>query len=301
MIAAAPGALPPMFESALRSLPLVYRGKVRDTYAVGADRLLIVTTDRISAFDVVMREPIPGKGQVLNAMSNFWFARLAAIGPSHLTGIDPESVVSPQERALVQGRAVVARRLRPLPIEAVVRGYLIGSGWSDYRRQGSVCGISLPPGLRQAQRLEEPLFTPAHKAELGMHDENISFEQVRDRIGSEMAQHVRDFSLRLYQEAAEIARGRGIIIADTKFEFGLDEAGQLRLMDEVLTPDSSRFWPADQYQTGISPPSFDKQFLRDWLEQQAWDKAPPPPPLPPEIVAKTAARYREALDRLVTE
>jgi len=294
-----PDASAAMFESDLRSLPLVYRGKVRDTYAVGEDRLLIITTDRISAFDVVMREAIPGKGRVLNAMSNFWFARLAALGPNHLTGIDPASVVQADERAQVEGRAVVARRLVPLPIEAVVRGYLIGSGWSDYCRDGRVCGIALPGALQQAQQLPEPLFTPAHKAELGMHDENISFEQVCERIGRALAERVRDFSLRLYRSAAEIARARGIIIADTKFEFGLDREGELRLMDEVLTPDSSRFWPMNQYRVGSSPPSFDKQFLRDWLQQQPWDKTPPPPSLPQDIIGKTAARYREALDRLV--
>jgi phosphoribosylaminoimidazole-succinocarboxamide synthase len=295
----APEASAAMFESRLRSLPLVYRGKVRDTYAVGEDRLLIITTDRISAFDVVMREPIPGKGRVLNAMSNFWFARLAALGPNHLTGIDPASVVQADERAQVAGRAVVAQRLKPLPIEAVVRGYLIGSGWSDYCREGRVCGIALPGGLQQAQQLPEPLFTPAHKAELGMHDENIRFDQVCERVGRVLAERVRDFSLRLYGSAAEMARARGIIIADTKFEFGLDRDGELRLMDEVLTPDSSRFWPIDQYRLGISPPSFDKQFLRDWLQQQPWDKTPPPPTLPQDIIGKTAARYREALERLV--
>jgi len=283
------------------SLPLVYRGKVRDTYALGDDRLLIITSDRISAFDVIMREPIPGKGQVLNAMSNFWFAQLADAGPNHLTGIDPLSVVQPGERSQVQGRAVVAQRLRPLPIEAVVRGYLAGSGWSDYSRDGHVCGIALPSGLQQAQQLPEPIFTPAHKAELGAHDENISFAQVVDRIGAELAQRVREFSFRLYEKAAAMALDRGIIIADTKFEFGLDAGGELRLMDEVLTPDSSRFWPADQYRVGISPPSFDKQFLRDWLQAQPWDKSPPPPALPQEIIDKTAARYREALDRLITE
>jgi phosphoribosylaminoimidazole-succinocarboxamide synthase len=289
-----------MFESALRSLPLVYRGKVRDTYAVGADRLLIVTTDRISAFDVVMNEPIPGKGQVLNAMSNFWFERLSALGPNHLTGVAPEQVVAPDEADRVRGRAVVARRLRPLPVEAVVRGYLIGSGWTDYQRDGQVCGIALPAGLQQAQQLPEPIFTPAHKAELGAHDENITFAQVVERIGADLAAGVRDFAQRLYRRAAEMARARGILIADTKFEFGLDEAGELRLMDEVLTPDSSRFWPADQYRVGVSPPSFDKQFLRDWLLQQPWNKAPPAPALPREIIEKTAARYREALERLTT-
>ena len=290
----------PMYESRIESLPLIYRGKVRDTYAVGDDRLLIVTTDRISAFDVVMREPIPGKGYVLNAMSNFWFARLAALGPNHLSGIDPTSVVAAQERDQVLGRAVVAQRLTPLPIEAVVRGYLIGSGWSDYCRDGRVCGIDLPAGLQQAQQLPEPLFTPAHKAQRGMHDENITFDQVCERIGAAHARQVRDFSLRLYRHACELARARGIIIADTKFEFGLDGSGQLRLMDEVLTPDSSRFWPVDQYRVGISPPSFDKQFLRDWLQRQPWNKTAPPPPLPQEIIERTAARYREALDRLVT-
>jgi phosphoribosylaminoimidazole-succinocarboxamide synthase len=295
-----PAVPPPMYESRLHSLPLVYRGKVRDTYAVGDDRLLIITTDRISAFDVVMREPIPGKGQVLNAMSNFWFARLADLGPNHLTGIDPESLVQEDEREQVAGRAVVARRLTPLPVEAVVRGYLIGSGWSDYCRDGRVCGIALPAGLRQAQRLPEPLFTPAHKAELGAHDENISFEQVCDLVGAQMAARVRDFAQSLYRRAAELARERGIIIADTKFEFGVDRDGVLRLMDEVLTPDSSRFWPADEYRVGISPPSFDKQFLRDWLQEQPWDKTPPPPPLPADVIEKTAARYREALVRLTT-
>jgi len=300
-MAGAVGGSAPMFESTLESLPLVYRGKVRDTYAVGPDRLLIVTTDRISAFDVVMREPIPGKGAVLNAMSNFWFARLGALGPNHLTGVDPQSVVSPAERDQVRGRAVVALRLRPLPIEAVVRGYLIGSGWSDYQREGKVCGIALPPGLALAQQLPEPLFTPAHKAELGVHDENITFTQVGERIGAGLAERVREVSLRLYREAAAMALSKGIIIADTKFEFGLDESGTLRLMDEVLTPDSSRFWPADTYRTGTSPPSFDKQYLRDWLQAQNWNKTPPPPRLPPEIISRTAARYREALERLTTE
>ncbi len=291
----------PMLESRIRSLPLLHRGKVRDTYAVGEDRLLIVTTDRISAFDVVMDEPIPGKGAVLNAMSNFWFALLADLGPNHLLDIAPESVVRPEERDQVAGRAVVARRLIPLPVEAVVRGYLIGSGWKDYCDSGAVCGIALPAGLQQAQQLPEPIFTPAHKAPVGEHDENISFAQVCERIGAPLAERMRDFSLQLYRRATEHAAARGIIIADTKFEFGLDHDGTLRLMDEVLTPDSSRFWPADQYRTGISPPSFDKQFLRDWLQTQPWSKTPPPPALPREIVEKTAARYREALDRLTGE
>jgi phosphoribosylaminoimidazole-succinocarboxamide synthase len=287
-----------LYQASLSSLPLVYRGKVRDTYAVDDDKLLIITTDRISAFDVIMSEPIPGKGQVLNAMSNFWFDRLKHLGPNHLTGIDPLDVVSVAEQDQVRGRAVVARRLRPLPVEAVVRGYLIGSGWADYQRQGSVCGVALPAGLQMADRLPEPIFTPAHKADLGAHDENIDFATMVDRIGADLANCIRDFSLQLYQAAAAMALEKGIIIADTKFEFGLDDQDRLCLMDEVLTPDSSRFWPADQYRPGISPPSYDKQFLRDWLERQPWGKAPPAPTLPPDIIEKTAQRYREALTRL---
>jgi phosphoribosylaminoimidazole-succinocarboxamide synthase len=287
-----------MLQSTLRSLPLVYRGKVRDTYAVGADRLLIVTTDRLSAFDVVMNEPIPGKGHVLNALSNFWFERLAHVVPNHLTAVAPESVVAADEVGQVIGRSVVAIRLAPLPIEAVVRGYLIGSGWSDYVATGQVCGIALPPGMPLASRLPEPIFTPAIKAELGKHDENISFEQAIDMLGEAVARKVRATSLALYREASSYAQRCGILIADTKFEFGIDSAGELRLMDEVLTPDSSRFWPLDQYRTGESPPSFDKQFVRDWLQAQSWNKAPPPPALPPEIVQRTAAKYREALERL---
>jgi phosphoribosylaminoimidazole-succinocarboxamide synthase len=287
-----------MMQSQLRSLPLVYRGKVRDTYAVGPDRLLIVTTDRLSAFDVVMNEPIPGKGAVLNAMTNFWFDRLAHVVPNHLTGIEPESVVAPDEVPQVQGRAVVAMRLAPLPIEAVVRGYLIGSGWADYQASGKVCGIGLPPGLALASRLPEPIFTPAHKADRGEHDENITMQQVRERIGPALAGQVQAIALALYREASSYAMQRGILIADTKFEFGLDAGGTLRLMDEVLTPDSSRFWPADAYREGISPPSFDKQYLRDWLQAQPWDKKPPPPPLPASVVERTARNYREALHRL---
>jgi len=287
-----------LFESSVRSLPLVYRGKVRDSYAVGDDKLLLITTDRLSAFDVVMRQPIPDKGRVLNAMSNFWFEKLAHIVPNHLTGIDPESVVAADERAQVQGRAVVALKLRPLPVECVVRGYLIGSGWKDYQRSGEVCGIRLPEGLQLASRLPEPIFTPATKAAAGAHDENISFDAAKSTIGAELAFKVRTVSLTLYQAAAEYALTRGIIIADTKFEFGTDADGNLRLMDEVLTADSSRFWPADEYEEGVSPPSFDKQFVRDWLEQQHWNKAPPPPDLPPAIVERTAAKYRDALLRL---
>jgi phosphoribosylaminoimidazole-succinocarboxamide synthase len=289
---------PALFESSLHSLPLVGRGKVRDIYAVGSDRLLIITTDRLSAFDVVLSEPIPGKGQVLNAMAQFWFDRLASIVPNHLTGVSPEMVVAPDEQAQVQGRAMVVKRLQPIPVEAVVRGYLIGSGWKDYQADGSVCGIKLPAGLHQAERLPEPIFTPATKADLGAHDENISFAEMVHRIGEPLAEQIRSVSLALYRDACEYARTRGILIADTKFEFGLDEAGTLHLMDEVLTADSSRFWPADTWVVGQSPPSFDKQFVRDWLESQPWDKQAPAPHLPPEVVARTAEKYREALFRL---
>jgi len=287
-----------LLQSNIQSLPLVYRGKVRDSYAVGDDKLLIVTTDRLSAFDVVMRQPIPDKGRVLNAMSNFWFDRLGQLAANHLTGIAPENVVTDQEREQVRDRAVVAWKLRPLPVEAVVRGYLIGSGWKDYQRTGQVCGVDLPKGMRMAGKLAAPIFTPASKEALGTHDENISFERMEQTIGGELASRIRSISLQLYSAAAEYAATRGIIIADTKFEFGIDAAGQLRLMDEVLTADSSRFWPADQYVEGSSPPSFDKQFVRDWLETQDWDKTPPPPDLPADVVAKTAEKYREALLRL---
>jgi len=284
-----------LFETSIRSLPLVYRGKVRDSYAVGDDKLLIVTTDRLSAFDVVMRQPIPGKGKVLNAMSNFWFDLLGPIVPNHLTHIAPEEVVAPDEVDQVRGRAVVATKLKPLPAEAVVRGYLIGSGWKDYQATGSVCGIRLPPGLRMAEKLPQPIFTPATKAALGTHDENIPFERLAAIVGGELAGKMRGTALRLYVAAREYAESRGIIIADTKFEFGLDGEGTLRLMDEVLTADSSRYWPVAEYRVGVSPPSFDKQFVRDWLEAQPWNKAPPPPELPAEIIARTAAKYREAL------
>jgi phosphoribosylaminoimidazole-succinocarboxamide synthase len=287
-----------MLESRLRSLPLVHRGKVRDTYAVGPDQLLIVTTDRLSAFDVVMNEPIPGKGLVLNAMSNFWFARLAHVVPNHLTGIAPDAVVAADEVDQVRGRAVVVIKLKPLPIEAVVRGYLIGSGWSDYQLTGKVCGIALPAGLTMASRLPEAIFTPATKAEPGVHDQNIEFDEACALLGAPLAQQVRQIALALYREAFAYAQERGILIADTKFEFGLDASGAVRLMDEVLTPDSSRFWPLDQYRPGASPPSFDKQFVRDWLQAQSWNKAPPPPPLPREIIERTAEKYREALRRL---
>jgi len=290
---------PALYRSELRSLPLVGRGKVRDNYAVGADRLLIVTTDRLSAFDVVMAEPIPDKGRVLNQMSLFWFEKLADVVPNHLTGIAPESVVAPDEVEQVRGRSMVVRRLRPILVEAVVRGYLIGSGWKDYQASGAVCGIALPAGLRQASKLPEPIFTPAAKAELGEHDENIDFDQVRARVGDELARRIREISLELYRRASEYAAQRGILIADTKFEFGLDDDGTLRLMDEALTADSSRFWPVDSYRPGASPPSFDKQFVRDYLETvPGWDKRPPPPPLPPEVIRRTAQKYREALERL---
>jgi phosphoribosylaminoimidazole-succinocarboxamide synthase len=276
---------------------------VRDVYAVGDDRLLMITSDRISAFDVIMQEAIPQKGVLLNQMSNFWFKRLGHVVPNHLTGIDPESVVSSTELEQVKGRAVVAKRLKPILVEAVVRGYLAGSGWKDYQDTGSICGIALPPGLKNAQQLPEPIFTPAAKAEMGEHDENISYEEVEKRIGADLAKQIKTISIRLYSEAADYARTRGIIIADTKFEFGLDDAGQLVLMDEILSADSSRFWPADSYQVGSNPPSFDKQFLRDWLESvridgKPWSKSPPAPHLPPEIIAKTAEKYREAWQRL---
>ncbi len=288
-----------LLHTSLRSLPLVYRGKVRDSYAVGEDKLLIITTDRLSAFDVVLGQPIPDKGRVLNALSNFWFEKLGHVVPNHLTGIAPESVVAPDEVDQVRGRAVVAMRLKPIPVEAVVRGYLIGSGWKDYKATGAVCGIALPPGLPLAGKLAQPLFTPADKAELGAHDENISFDQMQQRIGSDLAQRIREVSLALYAAAADYAATRGVIIADTKFEFGLDAQGTLRLMDEVLTADSSRFWPADQYQVGISPPSFDKQFVRDWLEAQPWNKVAPAPDLPAGVIEKTAQKYREALRQIV--
>ena len=287
-----------LYQSNLKSLPFVYRGKVRDTYAVGADKLLMVTTDRLSAFDVVMNEPIPDKGRVLNQMADFWFEKLARIVPNHLTGIAPESLVAPAELEQVRGRAVVAKKLKGLPVEAVVRGYVIGSGWKDYQATGEICGVKLPAGLQQAQKLAEPIFTPATKAEAGEHDENISFARAAQIIGQARVEEVRAVSLQLYRAASDYAATRGIIIADTKFEFGLDDDGTLTLMDEVLTADSSRFWPADEYRVGISPPSFDKQFVRDYLETLTWNKQAPAPPLPPEVVARTAAKYREALKRL---
>ena len=289
----------PLYESSLKSLPKITSGKVRDIYAVGTDKMLIVTSDRLSAFDVVLGDPIPEKGRVLTEMANFWFARLGHVIPNHLTGIDPESVVSGEdEKAQVRGRSIVVKKLKPLPIEAVVRGYIIGSGWKDYQQTGAVCGIQLPKGLQQAAKLAEPIFTPATKAEMGEHDENISFEQMAKLIGADLASKVRDVSLRLYQEAADFAATKGIIIADTKFEFGLDDKNTLVLIDEVLTADSSRFWPASEYKVGISPPSFDKQFVRDYLETLTWNKTPPAPKLPAEVIARTSQKYREALERL---
>jgi phosphoribosylaminoimidazole-succinocarboxamide synthase len=287
----------PLFESRIRSLPRLGKGKVRDIYAVGADKMLIVTSDRLSAFDVVLSDPIPDKGRVLNEMANFWFERLGHIVPNQLTGIDPESVVAEDERAQVRGRSVVVKKLKPLPIEAVVRGYLIGSGWKDYQRSGKICGIELPKGLQQAQKLPEPIFTPATKAESG-HDQNITFEQMEKLIGAELARKVRDISIRLYKEASEYAASKGIIIADTKFEFGLSDNNELVLIDEVLTADSSRFWPKDSYKVGISPPSYDKQFVRDYLETLDWNKEPPAPKLPADVIARTSEKYREALQRL---
>ncbi|QWD05384.1 phosphoribosylaminoimidazolesuccinocarboxamide synthase [Polynucleobacter paneuropaeus] len=295
--------MPALYSTSIQSLPLLSKGKVRDVYAVGDDKLLMITTDRLSAFDVVMGQPIPEKGIVLNQMANFWFAKLAAVIPNHLTGIDPASVVTSDELEQVQGRAVVAKRLKPILVEAVVRGYLAGSGWKDYQETGKVCGIALPEGLENAQKLPEPIFTPAAKAELGEHDENISFEQVIALIGEKLAKQIREASIRLYQEASEYAASRGIIIADTKFEFGLDVDGQLVLMDEILTADSSRFWPAETYHVGSNPPSYDKQFVRDWLETvrvdgKPWSKSPPAPELPVAVIEQTALKYREALARL---
>jgi phosphoribosylaminoimidazole-succinocarboxamide synthase len=287
-----------MFESSIKSLPLLNRGKVRDIYAVDDQRLLIVTTDRLSAFDVVLPDPIPGKGEVLTAVSNFWFDKLKQILPNQLTGDAPESVVAADERDQVAGRAIVAKRLKPLPIEAIVRGYLVGSGWKEYQKSSSVCSIPLPAGLREADKLPQPLFTPSTKAEVGAHDENISFARAEELMGSELAAKVHDVAIKLYQTAAEYAATKGIIIADTKFEFGVDDAGKLYLIDEALTPDSSRFWPADQYAPGANPPSFDKQYVRDYLESIKWNKQPPGPVLPAEVIAKTAEKYREALKRL---
>jgi phosphoribosylaminoimidazole-succinocarboxamide synthase len=302
----------PLFESAITSLPLLSRGTVRDIYAVDADKLLIVTSDRLSAFDVVLPDPIPRKGEVLQAVANFWFEKLGHIVPNQLTGIDPESVVTEDERDQVRGRAVVVKRLKPLPIEAVVRGYVIGSGWKDYQQTGAICGIALPAGLKLAAKLPAPIFTPATKAEVGDHDENISFEQARvacdkalaealqgtGKAGAELAEEARTAAIRLYEEAAAYAATRGIIIADTKFEFGIDKAGTLHLIDEALTPDSSRFWPANQYAEGSNPPSYDKQYVRDYLETLDWGKTAPGPKLPADVIARTSAKYIEAYEKL---
>lgn len=288
-----------LYSANLHSLTKLHSGKVRDIYVVDETHLLIVTSDRLSAFDVVLPTPIPGKGAVLTQLSNFWFDRLRAVIPNHLADITVQQVVhDAEERAQLEHRAIVVRRLKPVLIEAVVRGYLIGSGWNDYQKTGSVCGIKLPKNLRQADKLPQPLFTPSTKADLGKHDENITFEQVAATIGQELAEKIRSVSITLYQQAADFAAARGIIIADTKFEFGLDATGTLVLIDEAVTPDSSRFWPAETYQAGGSPPSFDKQFVRDYLERIGWNKKPPAPELPPDVVAQTAAKYREALTRL---
>ena len=289
-----------LFESSLKSLKFLHRGKVRDLYAVGTDRLLVIQTDRLSAFDVIMPDPIPEKGRVLTEMSFFWFRKLGHVIANHLTGVAPESVVAPEERWQVAGRAMVVRRLQPLKIEAVVRGYIIGSGWKDYQKTGAVCGIKLPAGLKEAQQLPEVIFTPATKAPAGEHDENISFAEAESIVGAGLAAKVRAVSIQLYSEAAAYAKTRGIIIADTKFEFGTDENGKLVLIDEILTPDSSRFWPAAEYRTGVSPPSFDKQIVRDWLETQPWNKKHPAPRLPAEVLKKTSEKYQEVL-KLLTQ
>ena len=302
----------PLFESTITSLPLISKGKVRDIYAVDADKLLIVTSDRLSAFDVILPDPIPKKGQVLQTVANFWFEKLGHIVPNQLTGIDPETVVAENEREQVRGRAVVVKRLKPLPIEAVVRGYVIGSGWKDYQDTGAICGIPLPAGLKMAAKLPSPIFTPATKAEVGDHDENISFAKAQTNTaaafadvlagtgknGAELVAQARDVAIKLYEEAAAYARGRGILIADTKFEFGIDAAGTLHLIDEALTPDSSRFWPADQYEAGKNPPSYDKQYVRDYLETLDWGKVAPGPKLPADVIARTSAKYIEACERL---
>ncbi len=280
------------------SLKKIYSGKVRDLYEVDDKRMLMVATDRLSAFDVILEQPIPDKGKILTAISNFWFDKLAHVVPNHFTGDRVEDVVPAAELPLVEGRAVVAKRLKPVAVEAIVRGYIVGSGWKEYQKSGTVCGIALPVGLKEAAKLPEPIFTPSTKAAVGDHDENISFAQCEVIIGAELAAKVRDTSIALYKAAVEYAATRGIIIADTKFEFGLDEDGTLTLMDEVLTPDSSRFWPADSYAEGTNPPSFDKQFVRNWLESTGWNKEPPAPAVPADVAQKTADKYREALTRL---
>ena len=288
-----------MYESSIKSLPLIARGKVRDIYAVGDDKLLLVTSDRLSAYDVILPTPIPGKGEILVALANFWFEKLKHIVPNQLTGIDPETVVAPNERDQVRGRAIVVNKYKVLPIEAVVRGYLEGSGWKEYQESQSVCGVKLPPGLQRASKLPQPIFTPATKAEAGEHDENIDFATCEKTIGAGRAAEVRDIAIKLYTAAADYAVTKGIIIADTKFEFGLDESGKLHLIDEALTPDSSRFWPLETYQAGSSPESFDKQYIRNWLDAINFNRKPPAPEVPPEIAQRTSDKYREALTRLL--
>jgi len=289
-----------LYRSHIKSLPLISNGKVRDIYCINDQHMLIVTTDRLSAFDVILPDPIPGKGRVLTEVSNFWFKRCENIIPNHLTDISVKDVIKEtDELDVLEGRAIVVRKLKPLPIEAVIRGYLIGSGWKDYQATGSICGISLPSGLQQAEKLPEPIFTPATKADVGDHDENIDFEQTVKLIGQELAEQVREVSLKIYTQAVDYALTKNIIIADTKFEFGLDENDQLVLIDEVLTPDSSRFWPVESYKVGTSPPSFDKQYIRDYLETLDWDKTAPGPKLPEEVINNTAAKYKEARDKLI--
>ena len=283
------------------SLKKLYSGKVRDLYEIDQQRMLMVASDRLSAFDVILEQPIPDKGKILTSISNFWFEKLKDLIPNHFTGDQVADVVSAEELPLVEGRSVVAKRLKPVAVEAIVRGYLVGSGWKEYQQHGTVCGIALPAGLKEAAKLPEPIFTPSTKAEVGDHDENISFAQCQAIIGEQLAEQVRDVSIQLYKAAVEYAASRGIIIADTKFEFGLDEAGNLTLMDEVLTPDSSRFWPQESYQEGTNPPSFDKQFVRDWLEASGWNKQAPAPIIPEEVITKTAEKYREAALRLFGE
>lgn len=287
-----------LYQSTLQSLPLLGRGKVRDMYAVGDDQLLIVASDRLSAFDVILDDPIPGKGAVLTHLTEFWLKKLGHIIANHATGVDPLSVVPVTEHALVKDRSMVVKRLKPIMIECVARGYVVGSGWADYQKTGAICGIDLPAGLMQAQQLDQPIFTPAAKAEVGAHDENVSFDYVVNELGPELAEKLRSTTLSLYSAAADYAAQHGIIIADTKFEFGLDNEGVLHLMDEVLTPDSSRFWDANTYKVGRNPASFDKQFVRDWLEQQDWDKTAPAPRLPKDVIDQTAAKYAEAVKRL---
>jgi phosphoribosylaminoimidazole-succinocarboxamide synthase len=289
-----------VLQTSIKSLPFLHRGKVRDIYAVGDDKLLVIQTDRLSAFDVILDDPIPNKGKILTEMSNFWFRKYGSLMPNHETGIDPLSVVAPEERAEVEGRAIVVKKFKPLGIEAIVRGYLIGSGWKDYQKTGAVCGIALPAGLQEAQKLPEVLFTPSTKAPAGAHDENISFAEAEKIVGADVARQVKELAIKLYTQAAEYAATRGIIIADTKFEFGLDDNNVVHLIDEILTPDSSRFWPIATYQVGSSPESFDKQFVRDWLEAQPWNKQAPAPRVPQDVLDRTSAKYAEAL-RLLTQ